>query len=158
MYTLWTLQLPLQVRSHVADMEFNATTYKEVFQKADKVFLSTKTTEINPTVAAIAAKPAEAETSSGEAQVAATQMRNRRGGGRNKGNNTNKPNNNNRNGGEGKPRGPRHHSNPPSSCCDNHFRWGSDSWFCLAPTSCPWKDKVTERPSGSGSAKNKNNK
>ena len=66
-YTLWTLQLPLSVRSHVASLDFNATTYKAVFQSADKVFLSTKDTQMAPTVAAIISTDQE----SGEAQQVA---------------------------------------------------------------------------------------
>merc|ERR1711923_502325 len=39
---LWQLQLPVGVRAHVSNMEFNHTTFKTVFEAADKVFLSAK--------------------------------------------------------------------------------------------------------------------
>ena len=45
-----------------------------------------------------------------------------------------------------KPRGPRHASNPPDSCCDRHYVHGEDAWYCLKPQTCPWKDKCTPRP------------
>ena len=161
-FTLWSLQLPLNVRSQVADMEFNANTYNNVFQSADRIFLSTKTTDISAGVAAIsdlsgAGSGGSSNPSSQQAEVAAVRTakpqqgqagnrnRNRRGGGsggggqsRGGGQSSSK--------GQGQGRGPRHSSGPPSSCCDNHYRWGADSWFCLAPLSCPWKDKIGTRP------------
>ena len=39
---LWQLQLPVSVRAHVSNMEFNHNTFKAVFEAADKVFLSAK--------------------------------------------------------------------------------------------------------------------
>ena len=153
-YTLWCLQLPIHVRSLVADKEFNATTYNEVFQAADKVFLSTKTTEISAGVAAIAAPPATEEGAAGT-EVAAL----RRGGGGN--NNRNRGSNRgNRRGGNrsnssrptataDKPRGPRHSSNPSEKCCDNHYKWSSDAWFCLEPLTCPMVNKCSAKPATS---------
>ena len=60
-YTLWTLQLPVAVRSHVADMTFSADTYQTVFESADKVFLSTKPTEVSAVVASVSAPQADSE-------------------------------------------------------------------------------------------------
>ena len=39
---LWQLQLPVGVRAHVSNMEFSHTSYKQVFEAADKVYLSSK--------------------------------------------------------------------------------------------------------------------
>ena len=39
---LWQLQLPISVRAHVSNMDFNHSTFKAVFEAADKVFLSAK--------------------------------------------------------------------------------------------------------------------
>merc|ERR1712115_245604 len=39
---LWSLQLPVNVRAHISDLDFNKDTYKKVFETADKVFLSAK--------------------------------------------------------------------------------------------------------------------
>ena len=37
---LWSTQLPVTIQGHISNMEFDATTYKSVFEAADKVFLS----------------------------------------------------------------------------------------------------------------------
>ena len=138
-YTLWTMQLPQAVRGHVADRPFNKNTYREVFQAADKIYLSTKSTELSSSVAAVVNTDVE----SGEVAAVKSKKWNRGGAGRK----PNKPNNSGATGSDGGGgRGPRHSSNPPSSCCDNHYRWGASSWFCLSPTSCPWKDKVVAKP------------
>ena len=36
---LWSMQLPVNVRGHISDMEFSAATYKDIFQSADRVYL-----------------------------------------------------------------------------------------------------------------------
>ena len=52
-FCLWSIQLPLTVRSQISNMEFNNTTYNMVFQQADNIYLSTKTTEVSASVAAV---------------------------------------------------------------------------------------------------------
>ena len=148
---MWVLQLPAAVRAAVADREFTAATYKDIFQSADKVFLSTRDTEVNPAVAAIAA----ATKKSGEdAQVAAVRQPPKNKGGNNgRGGGRQQPSSNQR----GQGRGPRHSSNPPSSCCDSHYRYGDKSWNCLSPFSCPWKDKLSPRPGKKNNSNNANN-
>ena len=42
MEALWQLQLPVGVRAHVSNMDFNHNTYKQVFEAADKVYMSSK--------------------------------------------------------------------------------------------------------------------
>ena len=157
-YTLWCIQLPVSVRSGISNLEFNQNTYKDVFQAADKVYLSTKTTEVNVGVAAMSVKgPA-----SDQPEVAAVRSSNRggrntRGGrGRNRGGaggsasggqNRNTGSSQSTNGGgKSQGRGPRHASGPPSGCCDNHHTWGDQAWFCLTPLSCPWVQKVVAKP------------
>ena len=150
-YTLWCLQLPLHVKGHVATMDFNGATYKEVFKSADKIFLSSKTPDISAGVAAVSVTASQANPDQA-AQVAATtakppkknKNKNNKGSGGSGGgggNGSQGQGNKNQNS-----RGRRHSSGPPSSCCDNHYRWGADSWFCLEPHSCPWKDKCKPRP------------
>ena len=158
-WTLWTMQLPVAVRAQVADMKFDKDTYNKVFQSADKIYLSTKSTEMSSSVAAIVNQDPEV------AAVGRRQNgrgnRNNRGGGRGSGgggSNTNggssgsggsKPNSDNNGGnnqGNGGRRPPRHSSNPPTSCCDNHYQWAEAAWFCLSPLTCPYKDKCGPRP------------
>ena len=157
-YTLWTLQLPLSVRSHVASLDFNAATYKAVFQSADKVFLSTKDTQMAPSVAAIIST----DQKSGEVAAVSSRGGNRggnrgyRGGRGNRGGGGSGRGGNNSNStsstatssstsSRGQGRGPRHASNPPNQCCDNHYRFGDQSWNCQSPYTCPWKDKIAKR-------------
>ena len=158
--TLWSLQLPVAVRSHISGMEFNVNTYRQVFEAADKVFLSTKHTDVSAGVAAVklaANTNTDSSTEVSASQVAAlkpTKRKNKKnknknqsgtngGGGTSNSNNSSASSNS---GASSSGRGPRHHSSPPSSCCDNHYKWGPDSWFCLEPLSCPWKNKVTAKP------------
>ena len=162
-YTLWTLQLPLTVRSQISNMKFDRNTYHAVFQAADNIFLSTRAPEMSASVAAVVSVPKASSAGAVSEEVGAVGSGNRGGA---RGNRNGRGRNQNRNaqnarsgtGGGGssggsnasgnapKGRGTRHASGPPSSCCDNHYRWGADSWFCLAPLSCPWKDKIGTRP------------
>ena len=140
-YALWTIQLPISVRSSVANMEFTNATYQTVFESADKVFLSTKSTEVSAGVAAIS-KPS-ASAAEDTAQVAAFKP-----GGRKP--QRNKPNKNNGSGGgsgTGQSRPKPNNTNAPSGCCENHKKWASDAWYCLEPLSCPWVNKVSAKPS-----------
>ena len=124
-WTLWNIQLPLQVRSQIADEVFNHETYMEVFKKADKVYLSTKTTEMSAGVAAIAMPSGEVP------EVAAFKPKPKNKGG-------------NQGGGGQKP--PKKKPSVPEGCCDNHKKWAENAWFCLDPTKCPMKDKNKPRP------------
>ena len=140
---LWSLQLPANIRAHISDKEFNHQTYKEVFEAADKVYLSGR----QVTIAAVA-RPVEpgldetlpAFSNQNQPQVAAVSNKNGSGGGGKK----NKRNN--RGGGKkNNDRGPKSDQNPPDSTCDRHYRHGDRAWYCLAPQTCPWKDKVSPK-------------
>ena len=169
-HAIWSMQLPVNVRAHISNMTFDATTYRQVFEHADKVFLSSKQL---PAVAAMSVPDGAAsqldETlpafhTQNQPQVAAvTGNRGGRGGRGQRGGNRGGQRNNGRGGGQGnqgsqnqgkgqgkgqsqpQQRGPRHHSNPPESCCDRHYRHGDQAWFCLAPLTCPWVSRVTAK-------------
>ena len=140
---LWTIQLPLQVRSHVADMAFNKDTYKTVFASADKVYLSTKSTEVSAGVAAISApQPVD--------EVAAVRGQRQNRGGRGRGNgrggsSSNRGGSSNQNN-SNPPRRPK--PTVPDGCCSNHKKWASDAWFCLEPLTCPLVNKCSAKPAG----------
>ena len=160
---IWTDKLPVNVRGHISNMEFNADTYKQVFEAADQNYLASQ--QLN--VAALANPSMDetlpAFTTQNQPQVAAVgrggqNNRGGRGGGRggrgNRGGQSNRPNQGGQGGqggqsqgqGQNKPsRGPRHESNPPSECCDRHYRHGSGAWYCLKPATCPWANKVTPK-------------
>ena len=139
---LWSMQLPVNVRGHISDMEFSAATYKDIFQSADRVYLSAKSVSV-----AVIAKPQVSAVSLDETvaafepqnqpQVAAVAAKpNKPNKGKGKGNKNNK--------GQKPPR-KRHESMPPEACCDRHYSHGAGAWYCLQPTTCPWVSKVTPR-------------
>ena len=150
---LWSLQLPVNVRAHISNSEFTAATYRSVFEAADRVFLSSK--QISVAAIAQARNPARADldetlpafSTQNQPQVAA--VGSAAGGKKNNKNNKNKNQNKGQGQGQGKGRGPRHSSNPPDSCCDRHYRHGDLAWYCLAPTTCPWVNKVTPKSTSS---------
>ena len=46
------------------------------------------------------------------------------------------------------PRGQKHSSVPEGQAdkmCDRHYSHGAGAWYCLKPSSCPWKDKISPR-------------
>ena len=153
---IWSLQLPINIRAHISNMPFTKESYKQVFEAADQVFLSSK----QITVAAIGQGEATGLDETLPAfnnqnlpvQVAAVANRGQRGG-RGRGNRGGR-------GGRGanrgaastgtqvqpKPRGPRHSSMPPEQCCDRHYRHGANAFYCLQPLSCPWVNKVVAKP------------
>ena len=155
---LWTDRLPVNVRAHVSDKPFDKDTFKEVFETADQVYLSSKQVSVLAAVTTTAADLDETlpafSAQNQPSEVAAVKSKgngggqnqsgsNRGGGQQNRGGgrrNNRKPN---RPRGE---RGPRHASNPPEACCDRHYVHGADAWYCTAPTTCPWVSKVTARP------------
>ena len=156
---LWTDKLPVSVRAHISNMQFTKDTYKDVFETADKYFLSSKQL---PAAAAISSVPDSLDetlpafnTQNQPQQVAAVANRGGRGRGnrgQNRGNRGGRggqnrgQSNQQTNQAQGKPRGPRHHSSPPDQCCERHFKHGDQAWFCVAPLTCPWVNKVQARP------------
>ena len=130
-------------------MEFNMQNCKTVFEAADKVYLSTKVTEVSAGVAAIS-KPSNPSDDS--SQVAAVRSaaasnrgqrgKNRRGGaGGNGVNRSGSGSNSSGTNGGGKP-----NKNVPSNCCRNHKKWAAEAWYCLEPLSCPWVNKIVKKP------------
>ena len=136
-FTLWGLQLPLNVRAQVANMPFNANTYHEVFQAADKVYLSTKVTDVSAGVAAINDLSGSA---GGVAEVAAVKKPSK-----------GKPPGKGNKGNKGKP-------SAPPNCCANHKKWQADAWFCLEPLTCPMVSKVSAKPTTPATKPAKENK
>ena len=128
-------------------MTFTKDTYKNVFEAADQVFLSSK----QVTVAAMSStgnldETLPAFTQQNQPQVAAVRGANR---GQNRGNRGQRGQRGGRGRGQGqqaaatpRSRGPRHSSMPPESCCDRHFVHGDQAFYCLKPLSCPWVNKV----------------
>ena len=165
---LWGDKLPVGIRAHISNLEFTHATYKEVFEAADKVYLSSK----NVQVAAMSAKadldetlPAFSQQNQPGAEVAALSRRGGRGngsnngggsgnrgggssggsgGGQQRGGRNNRGNNRGGSRGGGN-RGARHSSNPPDGVCNRHYVHGDQSYFCTAPLTCPWVNKCIPR-------------
>ena len=149
---LWSLQLPVNVRAHISNLDFTKETYKNVFENADQVYLSSKQVAI----AAVATPAADLnETTSAfdpqnQPQVAAVSRggnrgsrRGGRGGTARRGSGRGGQSQAAQGGGKNRK---RHSSNPPEQCCDRHYSHGAEAWYCLAPHTCPWKDRCTPRP------------
>ena len=163
---LWTNQLPVHINQHISNMEFTADTYKQVFDAADRVFMSSKSVTSVAAITKAAAQPGfsitEGENSPlntafhSATEVAAVSKPKKNKKNKNKNNNAqetkpqggqqNSQNSQSQGQGQRGRRGPRHSSNPPHTCCDVHFTHGDGAWFCGAPLRCPWKDRVVERP------------
>ena len=139
---LWSLQLPINVRAHTSNSDFTCDTYKSVFEAADKVFLSSKQVSVAAISGSKLDETLPAFSQQNQPQVAA--VRGSARGGRNRGNRGGRGRGNPQ--GQPKPRGPRHSSQPPESCCDRHYRHGDSAWYCLQPLTCPWASKVTQKP------------
>ena len=160
---LWHLQLPVNIRAHVSNMEFTCATYKQVFEAADKIFQSSKqislaamqvaavTTDLDETQAAFNPENQPSQLAA-FGRGGGRANRGGRGGRNNNGSNnqngSGRGGRNNRGGGSGRGGAQtrkRHTSNPPESCCDRHYTHGAGAWYCLAPTTCPWADKCTPK-------------
>ena len=136
---LWQLQLPVGIRAHVSNMEFSHSTYKEVFEAADKVYMSSK--QVTVAAMSVAAVSLDETQAAFEVQnqplseVAAIKSQK----------NKNQKNKNQKN---KKPRGQKHSSVPEDKAdkmCDRHYSHGAGAWYCLKPSSCPWKDKISPK-------------
>ena len=131
---IWSQKLPVNIRAHISQKEFNKDTYKDVFEAADQVFMASRQVEVAALDETLPAFSAQNQPS----EVAAVGKPPKKNKKNNKGNKNNKP------------RGPKHSSIPDSiadKMCDRHYRHGADSWFCLAPLTCPWVNKVSPKSS-----------
>ena len=129
---IWRRSLPSVVRNAIADMDFSAATYTAVFDRADNVWASNSA---STTVVATLNKNSKNQAAEVAAVGGKKNKKNKNKGG---GADNSKP--------KGKDRGPRHPDNPPSSCCDIHYKFGKKAWFCADRHSCPWRDYESPKP------------
>ena len=150
---LWSDKLPSNIRAHISGRTFTKDTFKEIFEAADQVYLSSKQVSVLAAVSMDETLPAFTPQNQ-PSEVAA--VRSTRGGNNSARGASGSARGGGQRGGRGqrgkrggqtnKPRGPRHASSPPESCCERHYVHGADAWYCLAPLTCPWVSKVTSRP------------
>ena len=136
--------IPVVIRNHIAELQFNKDTYKQIFQKSDQVYDSNKSTQPvrGATVAAASVQPVP--TSPLEPEVAAVKpprppKKNQKGGG-NKGQ-TPAPAPSSATATAGN-KGPRHATakGDNDKLCRIHYRWGENGTYCAAPWKCPMKN------------------
>ena len=153
---LWQLQLPVGVRAHVSNLEFTHATYKQVFEAADRVYMSSKQVSVAAMASSVAAvsvgddldETQAAFTLQNQPEVAAFKGSGSNGGGKKK-NKKNKNKNASSPSSANSSRGQKHSSVPDNMAekmCDRHFRHGTGAWYCVKTSSCPWKDKVASKP------------
>ena len=141
--------LPVVIRNHIAEMEFNKDTYKKIFQKSDQIYDSNKPSQPPRGGAAVAAVVTAEEPS--EVAALKPQKANRGGrggyrGGRGGGRGAHTPNPNNTQNPSTNPpsnsnKGTRHPTAKGDSekLCKIHFKWGENGSYCAAPWKCPMK-------------------
>ena len=146
---LWSLQLPANIRARISGKEFNHETYKDVFEAADQAYLSGRQVQVaavaQPLDETLPAFTAQNQPSQGAA-FGKPPKKNPNNGGNGSGGGGKK------NKGQGnknqRSMGQKHCLVPDSQAdkmCDRHFRHGDLAWYCVAPQSCPWKDKITPK-------------
>ena len=136
--------IPVVIRNHIAELQFNKDTYKQIFQKSDQVYDSNKTTQPvrRATVAATSAQPKQNSTL--EPEVAAVKSprppKKNNKGGNNKGQ-TAAPTPTSTTTTAGN-KGPRHATakGDNDKLCRIHYRWGENGTYCAAPWKCPMKN------------------
>ena len=144
---IWRKSLPTVVRNHIADMEFSAASFKQVFDSADNVWASNGAV----TVAAVTKDPQEVAAASrgggGRGSARGRGNRGNRGGG-NRGGGSGTQGGGQQNSGQNRnqDRGPRHQDQPPFSACRVHWLHGKGAWFCADRHNCPWRDFESPRP------------
>ena len=167
----WHKNLPQACKIGLADKEFNATTYKNLFDQADQIW------EANGGIVTPAAEPTAVASVTQDSTVSAvTNSARGRGNNRNnRGRGANRGNRGNGRGGRGNAanantnsttnanpttfvnNGPRSPDLPPPSCCSEHWKRGNSATFCFSPLDCPWKDRIVPRQNASKNTNNNNN-
>ena len=169
---IWRRSLPSAVKSAIADMDFTATTYTAIFDRADNVWSS----NASPSVSAVSVQPGAYQVASIGVASASVQQpldetlpgisypvpevaaMSRGRGGRGRGS-RGRGGRGGRGGGaqatqpQAGQAGPRHrgtkHPDLPAGewkGCQMHHRWGRGAFFCSEPATCPWKNIYTQKP------------
>ena len=172
-YGMWVSKLSQTEKAAILSLKFDQTTYQQIFDLADKSWLSTgsSTTAV---VAAVATPSSDASQAALDAaQVSAVSSRGNFRGRNNRGNrgnrggrgtyrggqnnsNQNQTNTRNNSGGQTsgqKPhqKGPRHQDGPPDSACSRHWSQGKGATYCSDPLVCGWASIIAPRPKNNNS-------
>ena len=148
-YYFFINQMPQVIKTQLAGRKFNADTYKEIFQKADDVFLSNKLTATAPVVAAVDDLNVTQPALSYPVEAVSTRGRGARGGrgqGRGCGGRGGR-------GGTNSNTTQNTQTKPPSSdaeptnLCSMHKKWKKEAQHCRDPFVCEWAKFIKPRPS-----------
>ena len=148
--------IPVVIRNHIAQLQFNKDTYQNIFTISDQIFDSNQLTqpEQGNSVASVSASTANSSSSEPEVAAMRPQRRNRNqnrgsGGNSNSGGNSRNSNQNQAGAskGQNKPqeagnKGPKHPTakGDKNKLCKVHYKWGENGNYCAAPWQCPMKD------------------
>ena len=141
-------KLPVVVRNHIAEMTFEQASYKKIFEKADKIYISNQGDQgRSGTVAAVtpASTTSEPEVSAISAKNKGKNKNQRNQGGqtnKNRGQNANQQTaSQNSQAGQTQKAG-RHPTAKGENLCKIHFKFGVNANFCVKPFQCPMKDTL----------------
>ena len=167
---LWLRHLSSQVRAGIAHMAFNANTFKDITELADKIHASNNAGggQVNAySVAAVSAPLSPPNLDETQAaipypipEVAAIQRggrggrgrwnrggRNNRGGRGGRGNSSSSGSSSQQSGGPRVYKGTKHPDLPAGDWtgCNLHYKFGRGANFCAEPATCPWKNIYTPK-------------
>ena len=151
--------IPVIIRNHIAQLDFNKNTYKQIFKISDQVFDSNRQDQPARGGSVAAVTTATTSNANQDSEVAAirpprkNKNQNQRNngasnGGGSKNQNSSKPNT----GGQSSQsnatqasqgnKGPRHATDRGENdkLCKIHYRWGENGTYCAAPWKCPMKN------------------
>ena len=140
---LWQRHLSSQVRAGIAHCVFNKANFNAILELADKIHDSQPAAQV-AAVSAVGSSLDETQPAIPYPEVAAI-----RGGAR--GRNRGRGRGNRGRGQASQPpqrRGPKHPDLPPGDFkwCSMHFKFAKGAYFCADPSTCPWKDITSPRP------------
>ena len=147
-FGIWQKNLPTYIKAHISNMEFNATTHPQIFEMADKVWMSHRAE--TPEVAAIKAENAAALATSTDFENPAVAAIRGRGGRGQRGQRGSRAGpargpRGARGGGRGRGNAPRHPQALEGSCYV-HAQYGPEAWSCADRFNCPMRDIESPRP------------
>ena len=147
--TVWgifQLQVPMYLKTGLANEDFNATTMMSIMDKADNLWAANQSSKQINTIVQAATTTSSDPSSMTTTEVAAIRGRGNSRGFRGRGRGGRGRGGRGGNQSQGQttpdPRGKRHESNPPWNSCSAHWVYAGDAFKCQSPTTCPMKDKT----------------
>ena len=143
-------KIPIVVRNHLADMTFDSTTYEAIFDKADQVWDSNRSSEPAQVAATSAVPSSTTEVAAVQGQKGKNQNRGRGQGNQNRGQNrgqggqSGQNQNKNSSGQNGQSKPDKAKLINDEGLCKIHAKWKKEANFCAAPWGCKMKNIYKE--------------